>query len=567
MTPFSASTADMLLALQCLPPDARPDADERALASSLLEAAASLAEGEFASLRQSGDRQGARLDADGVRLPAGFAEAYQAYVAGGWNGMGFDEADGGMGLPLRLAMPVLEIFQAANPGLAQIMMLNVGAAELVAAHADADLRALYLPAMVSGRWTGTMQLTEPQAGSDLGLIRTRAEPRADGRYALFGTKIYITGGEHDGAENIIHLVLARTPDAPPGTRGLSVFLVPRFLPDAQGRPGIANDVRCIGLEHKLGLHATPTCTMALGEADGATGFLVGGLHGGMAAMFTMMNNARLTVGLQGVAIAERAAQIARGYASVRLQGARPGAAGPVAIRQHSDVARMLLEMDSRIMAARAMAYWLAAAIDRGRHGASEAVRSRAALMADLLTPIVKAEGSETGVDVASLAIQVLGGMGYIEESGVAQCLRDARIGPIYEGTNGIQAMDLVFRKIRRDGGEGATLLLDTLSAMIADPPPASAAVATRAVRDAIAAGRALVAALVEASNDAAASRADGAVRSLALLTGATLLLAGATYGEDKRLTALAHYYIARRLPMLHAHVAAAEWEAGWSDAG
>jgi alkylation response protein AidB-like acyl-CoA dehydrogenase len=349
-------------------------------------------------------------------------------------------------------------------------MLTMGAIEAIEAHGSEEQKRDYLPRIVSGEWPATMNLTEPQAGSDVGALRTKAVPRGDGSWLITGSKIYITYGEHDLAENIIHLVLARTPDAPLGTRGISLFLVPKFLPD-----GSRNDLRCASIEHKLGIHASPTCTMAYGDEGGAVGWLIGPEHGGMRSMFTMMNNARLNVGLQGVGIAEAATQRAVAYATQRVQSARAGAASrdAVAIHEHPDVRRMLLRMKALTTGARALAYYAFGQIDRGQRGDPQA-----AMRGDLLTPLVKAWGTDVGCDVASLGIQVHGGMGYVEETGAAQYLRDARIAPIYEGTNGIQAADLVGRKLGLDGG----LVFDGL---IADIRAETASPSIEALTDAV----------------------------------------------------------------------------------
>ena len=347
---------------------------------------------------------------------------------------------GGQGLPGTLAAVVMEDLGSANMGFSLCMMLTPGAVEALKHHGTADLQEAWLPKLITGEWTGTMNLTEPQAGSDVGALKTRAEPAGDGSYRITGQKIFITYGEHDLADNIVHLVLARLPDAPQGTRGISLFLVPKILPD-----GTRNDLRCVSIEHKLGIHASPTCVMAYGDEGGATGWLIGEENKGMAAMFTMMNNARLNVGLQGVSIAERAMQQAVAYAMERVQGSREGR--PARIIEFPDVRRMLLRMKALTQAARALTYYCAGQTDRALRG-DEAARARA----DLLTPLVKAYGTDVGVEVTSLAVQVHGGMGYIEETGAAQHYRDARISPIYEGTNGIQAADLVGRKLAMEGG-------------------------------------------------------------------------------------------------------------------
>ena len=404
-----------------------------------------------------------------MTLPPGFADAYARYVEGGWAGLGADPAFGGQGLPFVLACAVQEQLTSANMAFSLCMMLSQGAIEALQAHASPELQETYLRPLVTGEWTGTMNLTEPQAGSDVGALRTRASPAGDGTYRIAGAKIYITWGEHDGAANIVHLVLARLPDAPPGTKGISLFLCPKFLPDADGNFTVRNDLRAVGLEHKLGIHASPTCTMAFGEHDQCVGFLVGTEGGGMRAMFTMMNHARINVGLQGVAIAERAYQGALAFARERVQSAKFGAGGAaVRIIEHADVRRMLMTMRAVTEAARALTYFTAAAVDRTAHAGHD---SAAAGRADLLTPVTKAWATDSGVEMASLGIQVFGGMGFVEETGAAQHLRDARIAPIYEGTNGIQALDLVGRKLAADGGTHWRALFAEMRQDIRDLPP------------------------------------------------------------------------------------------------
>jgi len=414
------------------------------MAEQILTESARLAQDGFAPLNKLGDREGARLEAGKMILPDGFADIYHDYVEAGWNGLSADPAHGGQGLPFALSVAVQEQFSAANMAFSLCPMLSLSAIEALSAHGDEALKALYLPRLISGEWAGTMQLTEPQAGSDVGALRTSASPAGDGTYRLKGQKIFITWGEHDLAANIIHFVLARLPDAPAGPKGISLFLVPKYLPDEAGQPGARNDVRCISIEHKMGIHASPTCTMALGESDGCVGWLIGQPHGGLAAMFTMMNHARINVGAQGVAIAERAWQDARAYAGERVQF------GPIIA--HADVRRMLMTMLSLTQAARALVYANAAAVDRAHKYEDAEKRAYWKRRADLLTPISKAWSTDIGNEVTSLGVQLHGGAGYIEETGVAQHYRDARIAAIYEGTNGIQAMDLAGRKLRLDEG-------------------------------------------------------------------------------------------------------------------
>ncbi len=422
------------------------------LAGAIVEGVGAFAAGEFAPLNRVGDEIGAKWSPEGVTMPPGFREAYRAYVEGGWGTLAGPVEQGGQGLPLVLATVAMEDLGAANMAFSLVTMLSAGAVEALRHHGSEQLKAQWLPKLVGGEWTGTMNLTEPQAGSDVGALKTRAEPDGDGTYRIAGQKIFITYGEHDLADNIVHLVLARTPGAPPGTRGISLFVVPKVRPD-----GAANDVKCVSIEHKLGIHASPTCVMAFGDAGGCKGWLLGEENGGMRAMFTMMNNARLNVGLQGVSIGERATQAAVEYAMQRVQGAREGR--PARIVEHPDVRRMLLRMKALTQAARALAYYTAGQTDRASLGDGDA-RARA----DLLTPLVKAYGTDIGVEVASLGVQVHGGMGYVEETGAAQHYRDIRISPIYEGTNGIQAADLVGRKMGLEGGAVLARLLADIRA-------------------------------------------------------------------------------------------------------
>src|SRR5947209_2351573 len=439
------------------------------VAEATLEEAAKLAEGVLAPLNRTGDLQGARL-ADGVvTTTPGWREAYKQWSEGGWNGVTASEHHGGMGLPVLLGVACTEIWTSANMAFALCPLLNFGAVEAVEAHASDELKALYLHKMVSGEWTGTMNLTEPQAGSDLNAVRSRAEPVGDGTYKIFGQKIFITYGEHDLTDNIIHLVLARLPDAPPGTPGISVFLVPKFLLDADGKPGKRNDVRCAGIEHKLGVHGSPTCTVVFGDQAGAMGWLIGEENRGLACMFTMMNNARLSVGIQGVALAERATQHALAYARERRQGRAPGAkgSGMSSIAEHPDVRRMLMTMKAQTAAARVICYMTAASIDRSRRDSDAALRKQAGERAGLLTPVAKAYSTDIGNEVASIGVQVHGGMGFVEETGAAQFMRDIRIGGIYEGTNGIQAIDLVQRKVPLSGGDAVRREIADMRATLA----------------------------------------------------------------------------------------------------
>jgi 3-(methylthio)propanoyl-CoA dehydrogenase len=486
------------------------------LVEAVLAEAAKLAESVVAPLNHSANRVGSVLENGVVRTPPGFPEAYARYVEGGWNGLTGDPEYGGQGLPLALATPVVEMWNSACMSFALCPLLNVGAVELLRAHGTAQQKQLYLGKLVSGEWTGTMNLTEPQAGSDLAALRTRAVPAGD-HYRITGQKIFITYGDHDLASNIVHMVLARTPDAPPGSKGISLFLVPKFLPDTESVPGRRNDVRILSLEHKLGIHASPTCVLSFEEA---IGWLIGEENRGLECMFTMMNNARLNVGVQGLAIAERAYQQARDFARTRVQGRPIGVrsdAADLPIIYHPDVRRMLLWMRSATEAMRALAYYAAAMIDRGCREPDLKQRFLAQRRADLLIPVVKAWCTDLGVAVASTGIQVHGGMGYVEETGAAQYLRDARITPIYEGTNGIQANDLVGRKLSRDSGEAAEALIiemqDTLEAL-RQTGAADFGVITDALGNTIAALETATAYLIEADTTQAAA---GSVPYLTLL--------------------------------------------------
>jgi acyl-CoA dehydrogenase len=450
---------------------------DEATAASVVEEAGRFAAEEIAPLNRVGDLEGARYENGRVTTAPGFREVYQAWAEGGWAGVTAAPEYGGMGLPHGVNAACSELWSGACMGFALCPLLSEGALNAIAKHAAKPLGDLYLPKLVSGRWTGTMNLTEPQAGSDLNAVKSRAEPAENGAYRVFGQKIFITYGEHDMAENIVHLVLARLPGAPPGTRGISLFLVPKFLVGEDGKIGPRNDVRCASIEHKLGIHASPTCVMIYGDAGGAKGWLVGEENRGLSAMFAMMNSARLAVGLQGVAIAERATQQALSYARERRQGASgKGAAGAMCpIADHPDVRRMLLTMKGLTQAARGICHLTAVAIDRAHHAPTEEERRQADERAALLTPVAKAFSTDAGDEVASIGVQVHGGMGYIEETGAAQYMRDSRIAAIYEGANGIQAIDLVQRKLPLSGGE-------TVQREIADMRAVQGEVATRGGR-------------------------------------------------------------------------------------
>src|SRR5690349_5818884 len=434
----------------------------------ILEEAGKLASEVLSPLNAVGDRTPARWKDGNVTTPPGFKEAYRQYVAAGWGNILSPTKFGGQGLPHLLATPIEEMWGAANLAFKLCPMLTQGAIEAIEYVGPEALRAKFLPNMVSGKWTGTMNLTEPQAGSDLSLVRTKATPQADGSYRLKGQKIFITYGEHDYTENIVHLVLARIDGAPEGVKGISLFAVPKFLLKADGSIGARNDVKCVSIEHKLGIHASPTAVMAYGERDGAIGYLVGEANRGLEYMFIMMNAARLSVGLEGVAIAERAYQRALAWSRERLQGRPLGSQGAktAPIVQHPDVKRMLLTMKSTTEAMRALAYWTSALLDRAKKHPDENERKRCQGLVDLLIPVVKGWSTENGIDVASLGVQVHGGMGFIEETGAAQHLRDARITTIYEGTTGIQANDLVGRKVGREAGRTALGLIAEMDKLV-----------------------------------------------------------------------------------------------------
>ncbi|WP_111429845.1 acyl-CoA dehydrogenase [Rhodobacteraceae bacterium DSL-40] len=505
------------------------------MVDAILNEAARLAEDVLAPLRRAGDLEPARLENGVVRTSGGFSEAYKAIADGGWVGTAASPEFGGMGLPVSVLSCVNEILASANLALSLCPLLTQGQIEALEHHADDEMKALYLPKLVSGEWTGTMNLTEPQAGSDVGALRSKAEPKDDGSYSVTGTKIFISWGDHDFGGNVCHLVLARLPDGAPGTKGISLFLVPKFIPDADGNPGAANSLKVVSLEHKMGLHGSPTCVM---EFDGATGWLVGAPHKGMAAMFTMMNNARLGVGIEGLSQAEAALQDAISYAQERRQGRTPEE-GVETIQGHADVRRMLLTMAALTATARAICLDCAFSIDMATATGDAAWDARAAF----LTPIAKAFGTDTGCAVSDLGIQVHGGMGFIEETGVAQYFRDVRVTAIYEGTNGIQAMDMVGRKLA-DGGTAAKALIAEIAAT-ADA--AGGALGARLAAAADALGAATDWMLGSELND----RFAGAVpylRAFALALGGHYLLKGAAEGSDPQREALAAFHVERLLP-------------------
>jgi len=438
------------------------------ITAAVLEEAGKFASDVLAPLNRTGDEHGIVLDAGKVTTAPGWPDAYKRWTEAGWNAVSGPEAFGGQGLPLAVNAACTEIWSASNIAFGLCPLLTLSAIEALDAHGSEELKRLYLAKLVSGEWTGTMQLTEPQAGSDVGALRSRAERMADGTYRLKGTKIFITYGEHDMTDNIVHFVLARLPDAPAGTRGISLFLVPKFLVNADGSLGSRNDIYASGVEHKLGMHASPTCTMTMGDHGGAIGYLIGEENQGMRCMFTMMNQARLGVGLEGVGIADRAYQQALAYAQERRQGRAVDHAGdgsdPIIV--HPDIKRTLLQMRAMTAAARSICYATAVALDVSFRASDAKVRAEAAARGALLTPIAKAFSTDIGNEVAYLGVQVHGGMGFIEETGAAQHSRDARITSIYEGTNGIQSIDLVTRKLAAQGGASVWALLDELSAIV-----------------------------------------------------------------------------------------------------
>jgi 3-(methylthio)propanoyl-CoA dehydrogenase len=476
MTTYVAPIRDMLFAMNelaglaeitALPGNEEVTPD---LVEAILDEAAKFATEVLAPINAQGDRQGCICKDGEVTTADGFKAAYGKFIESGWNAMPASPGFGGQGLPSLVSTAVLEMWKASNMAFSLCQMLTLGAVAAIANHGCERDKHLYLPKMVSGEWTGTMNLTESQAGSDLSAVRSRAEPDGD-HYRIFGTKIFITWGEHDMAENIIHMVLARLPDAPEGTRGISLFVVPKFLVNADGSLGRRNDLICASIEHKMGIHGSPTAVMAFGENDGAIGYLVGEANHGLACMFTMMNHARLNVGLEGVAISERAYQQALGYARERVQSRAIGATSgfPVAIIRHPDVRRMLMNMKARIEAMRALAYFTAAQMDKALSHPDADERKKRQAITDLLTPVVKGWCTENAIDITSTGIQVHGGVGFIEETGACQHMRDARITTIYEGTTGIQANDLIGRKVARDKGAAMKFLLsevaDTLAAL------------------------------------------------------------------------------------------------------
>ena len=442
----------------------------------LLAAAGEFVAEAVAPVDRAGDVEGAVWHPDHtVTVPSAYKPAYEEFVKAGWPSIPFPEEFGGGGFPWTIGLAVQEMLTSASMGFSLAPLLTQGAIDALLHYGDDEQKALYLPRMVSGEWTGTMNLTEPQAGSDVGALTTRAVPNDDGTYAITGQKIFISFGEHDLSDQIVHLVLARTPDAPAGTAGISCFIVPKFLLDANGEAGERNGVRALSIEHKMGIHGSPTCVM---EYDGATGYLIGELNKGMRIMFVMMNNARLSVGMEGLAIGERAYQKALAYATERVQGTAVGGTADAPIIDHPDVRRMLMTQKAHLAALRCLVYFNAGQMDRASHHPDEAVRTRANEIVGILTPICKGFGTDLGVELSSMALQVFGGLGFIEETGVAQHYRDIRIAPIYEGTNGIQAADLVGRKLPVRGGASVLELLDQIGAIDAELAAAGEAFAS-----------------------------------------------------------------------------------------
>ena len=526
------------------------------LVDAILEEAGKFANEEVAPLHAIGDRQGARLSDAAVTMPDGWKDLYRRWREGGWSAVTGPEEFGGQGLPAMIGVAATEMWNAASMAFGLGPILTTGAAHAIEKHGTGELKAKYLPKLVSGEWMGTMNLTEPQAGSDLAALRARAEPVGDGTYRIFGQKIFITYGEHDFTDNIVHLVLARLPDAPPGTKGISLFLVPKFLVNDDGSLGRRNDLFCSGIEEKLGLHASPTCTMIYGDGfskdgePGAIGWLVGEENRGLACMFTMMNNARLAVGMQGVAIAEAAWQKAFAYAQERRQGRAPGSKGPEMspIIEHPDIRRTHLTMKALTQISRAISYSCAHAIDMADASVSDDAR-RWEERANLLTPVAKGFSTDAGVEVASLGVQVHGGMGYIEETGAAGLLRDSRIAPIYEGTNGIQAIDLVMRKLPLSGGEQVrgyiAELRDDVAALRAsnvDGFGFSADRLTASLDDLDAATDYLLDAIAKGEQVDALSGATPYLRLFGLASGGAYLARAAIAGKDEGRIALCRFF-------------------------
>ena len=516
---------------------------DSAMVRDLLAEAARFMEEKLAPLNRVGDTFGVKRDEAGnITTAPGFREAYQAYVDAGWGAVPFDEGFGGGGFPWMVGIAIQEMMTASNMAFSMCPLLTQGAIDAIAHHGSEEQKMTYLPKMITGEWTGTMNLTEPDAGSDVGAVRTKAVRQSDGSYLISGTKIYISFGEHDMADNIVHLVLARTPDAPPGTKGISCFIVPKFLLNTDGSLGRRNDITCVSVEHKLGIHASPTCVLSFGDGDGAVGYLIGEENRGMQYMFTMMNQARLSVGLQGLALGDRAYQQSLQYARDRRQGRAPGAPAGAAspIIDHPDVKRMLLTMKTTLEALRRLTYWNAACLDVAAHHPDAAEREWAADLAALLTPLSKGWGTDMSVELTGLAVQIHGGMGFVEETGVAQHYRDARITTIYEGTNGIQAIDLVGRKIGLRGGAVIVRHLDAIDDLCTRLDAHSDLEATAsALRRSVAATRSATTWLAEHGSDPVAmlSGATPYLRLLSTVTGGFLLAESALIARDQELAA------------------------------
>ncbi len=531
---------------------------EGEFSGAVIEEAGKFATDVLEPLNQKGDREGVKLTDKGVVTVPGWTEAYKRWCEGGWNAVSGPEQWGGQGLPLAVHSVVNEIWSAANLSFGLCPLLTLSAIDALEAHGSEELKKIYLEKLISGVWPGTMQLTEPQAGTDVGALRTRAEKQPDGTYRLFGTKIFITYGDHDMSDNIVHFILARLPGSPPGTKGITLFLAPKFLVNADGSLGARNDIYCSGLEHKLGIHASPTCTMTMGDKGGTIAYLVGAENGGMAAMFTMMNQARLGVGIQGVGIADRAYQRALAYAQDRKQGKMRGSKGDGSdpIIMYPDVKRNLMLMRGMTAAARTICYATAVAIDVSHRATDPNVKAKAAARGALLTPMAKAYSTDIGNEVASIGVQIHGGMGFMEETGAAQYMRDARILPIYEGTNGIQANDLLMRKLPMSGGEAVWDLLkelsDTVSKVEASNDPAFGTTGVK-LRDALGSlertSKWLLEKIASAPNDALAG-ATPYLRLFSTTLGGCMLaneaLAarkdGAVQGDAQRYVTLARFF-------------------------
>jgi alkylation response protein AidB-like acyl-CoA dehydrogenase len=526
------------------------------ITAAVLEEAGKFAGDVLAPLNRVGDEHGIKLDAGAVTTAPGWPDAYRRWTDAGWNAVSGSEAFGGQALPLAINAVCTEIWSASNIAFGLCPLLTLSAIEALDAHGSDELKRIYLEKLISGEWTGTMQLTEPQAGSDVGALRSRAEPAPDGSYRIKGTKIFITYGDHDMTDNIVHFVLARLPDAPAGTKGISLFLIPKFLVNADGSLGARNDIYASGVEHKLGMHASPTCTMTMGDQGGAIGYLIGEENQGMRCMFTMMNQARLGVGLEGVGIADRAYQQALGFAQERRQGRALGkpADGSDPIIVHPDIKRMLMQMRALTAAARSICYATAVALDVAVRAKDAKVKGEAAARGALLTPIAKAFSTDIGNEVAYLGVQVHGGMGFIEETGAAQHYRDARITPIYEGTNGIQAIDLVTRKLGANGGASVFALLDELEAIVgrveASNDPAFGTTGIK-LRDALASldrsSRWLLEKLASAPNDALAGatpylRLFGVTLGGCMLASEALAARGDGIAAPERYATLARFF-------------------------